>query len=207
MTDVVWRAIGTVVAAVVHIGLLLGVISISSTPTANEKNQQSSDFLVNTALGIVVLSFFTVLFHIWELFDTTLAGQLYFSYIILLFSAIHAEVLLDLSSVYDGVKKYVYINLWFIAVLAALFIVAIFSGAALELLGGFYGRLIVAVAIIDFTFSIAIAVVQHLYVQKHPELRVQTQTQHLVGRMIVALLLLVFLGWPILTFFLSFFLY
>ena len=57
VNDVLWRAIGTLFSAIVHIVLLFGVVSIAA-PGANGPNVRSTNLVINASMVIAVLSFF-----------------------------------------------------------------------------------------------------------------------------------------------------
>jgi hypothetical protein len=117
---------------------------------------------------------------------------------------LHAKTLLDVQVVYAKVKPYMYANFLLIALVGGLILGAVYLPHGWDVLSGFYGRALAAAAIVDVTLSILIAVMHRLYVQKHPQLVDKAQQNHSVARIIVAILLAVFVGWPLIAFTLSF---
>lgn len=204
MTDIVWRAIGTIVVAMLHIFLVFSVLSV----TVDQKNQalaRSSNFLINATAGIVILSFFTAVLQIWDALPGDISMKLYATYLVLFACLLHVKALLDVEAMDKKLHPYVFGNTFFISIVAAMILGVVYVGAdGFQLLNGFYGRLLAASAIIDVTLSMIIAVLQRLNIQKHPEQYPNVRVaQSLVARIFVLLILFVVIGWPILTFILS----
>lgn len=204
MTDVVWRSISTILVAIFHILIIFGIVSMPSNEQT-EAMRRSSNFLMNATVTLAVLSFFTAIFHIWEVFTPDLAGKLYMTYIVLFAGLVHVKVLMDIESFYAKLRLYIYANYVFIALVTVLILGIIYAGkGAYDLLDSFYGRLLAASAVVDVTISMVIAVLQKLHAQKNPELYKNIQTANFSsGRIIVFLLLLLIFGWPLMSFLLS----
>lgn len=210
MNDVVWRAIGTIFSAIVHIGIVFTIVSITVSESAAQK--RSTSFVINAAMFVAVLSFFTSIFGIWDVFQGDLAPKLYTTYAVGLFAIVHAKTLMDAEDQYKDARPYVIANYVFIVLVAAMLLGAVYVPTAWNILDGFYGRLVAALAIIDVTLSIVIAVLHRLYLQKHPELSVKATSANYGnpsaigsgGRIIVAILLFVFVIMPLLSFLHSF---
>jgi hypothetical protein len=204
LNDTVWRAVGTVLSAMIHIGIVFTVISLGVGK--NPATKRSTDLVVNSAMIIAVLSFFTSVFGIWDLLDSELAAKLYLTYAVVLFALLHVKTLMDVEAVYSGVKSYILANYVLIVAVASMILLVIHIPSGWDLLSGFFGRLLAALAIIDATLSVSIAVMHRLYLQKHPELATQTahHDPNVSGRIIVAILLFVFVVWPMLSMLISF---
>lgn len=200
MNEVAWRAIGTLISAMVHIAILFGVISMSA-PTTPEL-ARSSNFAINSSMVIAILSFFTSVFGIWDVLPGDIAGKLYATYLISLVAILHAKTLMDIEILDNKNKPLVYANYAFILLVAGMLLVLIYGQNAGQLLGGFFGRALAASAIIDVTLSVVLAVRARLYMQKFPELRERYAPKGSgspVARVIVALLLLIFVILPIIS--------
>lgn len=198
MGDVAWKSIGTIISAIIHIGLLFAVISVAANK--NPRLQQANNFVINTAVVITILSFFTSIFATWQVITGALPFKLYATYMVALFLVLHAKTLMDVDALYDKVKPYVYANYVFMLLVGMLILGVVYVDNSWSILNGLYGRILGAAAIIDVTLSMVVAVMHRLHLQKHPELReVQGQNSHTGGRIIVAILLFVFLIWPLLS--------
>lgn len=204
MTDIVWRAINTIISAMVHLGILFAIVSM--TANGNRKMIESTNFVINSSIVIVVMSFFTSIFATWDVINLEWATKLYMTYAVILFVLLHAKTLLDVEAVYEGVKGYVRANFAVMGFVALLILGLIYAPYELNLLGGFYGRLLAAAAIVDVTISVVVAVLHRLYIQKHPEMQRTEQVKHggSGGRIIVAILLFIFIIWPLMTSLLAF---
>ncbi|MFZ1459059.1 MAG: hypothetical protein WAT17_04225 [Candidatus Saccharimonadales bacterium] len=204
MGDVAWKAINTIISAIIHIGILFAVLSMTSD--RNPLLQKSNDFVVNTSIVITILSFFTSIFAMWDIMTGALPFRLYATYALVLFMVLHAKTLIDVEVVYNKVKPYVYANYAFMVLVAILILGLVYVDNSWGMLDGFYGRLLGASAIVDVTLSMVIAVMHRLYTQKHPELKQQEQAHHSspTGKIVVALLLFVFFVWPLISMVMAF---
>lgn len=192
MNDITWRLLMTVFSGMIHIGILLSVVSIAAA--GSKRAVQSTNLVINSAMVIATLSFFTSYFGIWEVIDGEVALKLYSTYAIVMFAILRIKTLIDLGEIYTKARPYIYANYAFIALVVGLLLGAIYAPSELSILDGFYGRLLAAAAIIDATLSMAIAVMYKLYLQKHPELAAQQSAtnRHATGRIITAALLFIF---------------
>lgn len=199
MTEIVWRAIGTIVSAMIHIGILFAVVSI--TASGNKKMQISTNFVVNASIIIIVCSFFTSMFSTWNVLGAEWSVKLYITYAVLLFLLLHAKTIMDVEAVYEKVRPYMYANFVFMMLVGALILGVVYVDGGWDLLDGFYGRLLGASVIIDVTLSMVIAVMHRLYLQSHPEIAEAQQVRHggSAGRIIVGILLFIFVIWPLMS--------
>lgn len=194
MGEVAWRAIGTLLSAIIHIAIIFGVMSMNA-PTTPEL-ARSSNFAINSSMVIAILSFFTSMFSIWEVLPGDIAGKLYATYLIALVAILHSKTLMDIETLDSSNKTLVYANYVFIGLVSVMLMVLIYSGSAGQLLSGFFGRALAASAIIDVTLSIVLAVRARLYMQKFPELRERYAPKgggSPVVRVIVILFVLIFI--------------
>ncbi len=193
MGEVAWRAIGTLISAMIHIAILFGVISMSA-PTTPEL-ARSSNFAINSSMVIAILSFFTSIFGIWDVLPGDVAGKLYATYLIALVAILHTKTLMDIETLDSKNKGLVYANYAFIVLVAVMLMVLIYSDNAGELLNGFFGRALAASAIVDVTLSVVLAVRARLYMQKFPELQDRYAPKgggSPTARVVVILLVLIF---------------
>lgn len=166
-TDTTGKALGTVFAALIHIGIVLGLVSMAA-PEAKVL-QKSSDAVVNISIGIAVLSFLTSVFGIWDMLQGETLGKLYLTYIVALVAVLHVKTLLDIQLMYKKVTPYVYANYVFVVLVACMILGLVYSPDGSDLISGFYGRALAASAIIDVTLSVVVAVMYRLYLQQHPK--------------------------------------
>lgn len=203
--ETAWRAIGTIISAIIHIGILFAVIS---TSTSNDpRTERSANVVINVAMAIAVLSFFTSVFAVWDVMGATLSSKLIVTYAVVLFAIVHAKALMDMAVIYDKIKPYAIANYVAIGTVVTLILGIIYLPSELQLLSTFYGRLLAATVVIDVTLGIIIAVMQKLYIQKHPELQeASSRAAGVFGiiRLIVALLLFFFIVLPLVMFAIAF---
>lgn len=165
-TDTTGRALGTVFVALIHIGIVFGLVSMAAPET--KVLQKSSDAVVNILIGIVILSFLTSIFGVWDILQGEILGKLYMTYVVILVAVLHVKVLLDVQLMYKKVTPYVYANYVFIALVACMILGLVYASNGSDLISGFYGRALAASAIIDVTLSIVVAVMHRLYIQQLP---------------------------------------
>jgi uncharacterized membrane protein len=196
-SDTTGRALGTVFVALLHIGIVFGLVSVTSSKA--EVAPKAGEFVINSTILIAVLSFLTSVFALWGALSGDIVGKLYVTYIVALFVLFHGKSLFDMHVVYPKVRPYVYANFVFIAVVAAMLLGLVYAPSGTHLAEGFYGRLLAASAIVDVTLSVIVAVMHRLYLQQHPELLLKEPAQaHRGIRPLLIVLLFVFVAIPLL---------
>jgi hypothetical protein len=163
-----WRAIGTIVLAVVHLVVVLGVAA-SSVKATDTRVMRSSNVLLNVTLGIIVASFFVSTLRVWDVMTGSDLWHWYLAFFVVLFAAFHAKLLYDRSSIIPTLRKLVDVNYGVIGFVALLLIFWVFFPSLNDGFNGFYGRLVAAAVVIDVTLTIVIAVMQHMYFQRNPQ--------------------------------------
>lgn len=158
-TDILGKALVTIMVVAFHSLTALGFI--------NRNTSQSSIFM-NSALGLLVISFATSILGVWGILDGELVGKLYGQYFILLFSILHGEILVKIVGKQRSIDKIVITNFWFMAVVVAMLVPVIFLADSMTL-DGFYYRVLAAAGIIDATLTLTAIIMHRLYLQKHPE--------------------------------------
>ena len=139
------------------------------------KNINRLTFAINTIFVIVILSFITNLFGIWDLIKGETIAKLYLTYIILFFSALHMDILSKASSKEKYIDYIVFANYIFIALVVLMLQPIIYIKNSQTVLGEFYYRVLGATGIIDATLSILTIIFYRLYMHKHPELQIQKE--------------------------------
>jgi hypothetical protein len=137
----------------------------------NEKQEtfESLTLFTNTTFFIIILSFITSIFGLWGIFPGSLVGKLYELYFVLLFAALHGEVLSKTVLKQESLRTIVYSNYIFMAIVVAMLLPPIF-GTASDM-SSFYYRLLAAAGIIDATLTLTVVILHKLYIQKHPDIK------------------------------------
>lgn len=162
------RALATIAMVALHSLLSFGYIS--ETEKQDKKDGgRSTEFFSNTVFTLIVISFMTSIFAIWQVLDGSITLRLYASYGVLLFAILHADVLYRIRSFEKRIDSVVASNYFFMAIVVAMLFVIIFSGSPSDL-GAFYYRVLAASAIIDATMTITAIIMHKMYLQKHPRL-------------------------------------
>lgn len=162
------RALGTIAMVAIH--AILSFSYISGTEKRDKKDgPRTIELFSNTVFVLIVVSFITSIFAIWQLLDGGLALKLYMAYGVVLFATLHADVLYRIRSFENRIKNIVSINYFFMAIVIAMLFIVIFSNNRPGL-GEFYYRLLAAAGIVDATMTITAVIMHKMYLQKHPEL-------------------------------------
>lgn len=166
--DVLGRALGTIAMVALHT-----VLSFSYITEAEKRDKKdggrSLELFSNTVFVLIVLSFVTSIFAIWQLLDSNLTLKLYLLYGVLLFANLHADVLYRIRRFESKIDNIVTANYFLMTMVVIMLSVVIFSDNRANL-GEFFYRILAALGIIDATTTITTIIMHKLYLQKHPEL-------------------------------------
>jgi hypothetical protein len=121
---------------------------------------------INTLFILIVLSFLTSIFGVWDILSGKIVWHLYESYFVIGFAALHADILLKARGKEDYIDKIIYANYVFMSIVAVMLLFLIHTAAEP---GDFFYRLLGASAIVDGTLSILTIIFYKLYMQKYPE--------------------------------------
>lgn len=161
-SSILWKALFTLFLAMLHALACLGYLRTS------EKTGDENDlsFFSNSVFIILILSFITSIFGVWEIMGWDFVGKLYLTYFVLLFAALHGELLLKSMKFEAYIDQIIYANYVFMILVIALLLPVIFIGS--DNFSSFYFRCLAAAGIVDATLSILAVIFQRLYLQKHP---------------------------------------
>lgn len=199
--EVLGRSLGTIGMVALH--ALLAFSYVNETEKKDKKDGgRSIDLFSNTMFVLIVVSFITSVFAIWDLLPEGLTLKLYMAYFVIIFATLHADVLYRIRGFEKKIDTIVTTNYFFMTAVVLMLFVIIFSADPSDL-GGFYFRLLAAVGIIDATMSITAIIMQKLHLQKLPELAndnnvvaASGQSRNLWKNPLV-ILLIIFLGFQI----------
>lgn len=161
------RALGTIAMVALHALLSFGYIS--ENDKRDKASQQTNELFSNTVFAIIVISFFTSIFAIWQVISLDLTLKLYLFYGVILFATLHGEVLYRLRGFEKRIDSAVIANYVLMSVVIVMLTIVIFYPERSDL-GSFYYRLLAAVGIVDATATITAIIMHKMYMQKHPEL-------------------------------------
>lgn len=166
--DTLARALGTIAMVALH--AVLSFSYITETEKRDKKDGgRSIELFSNTVFVLIVVSFITSIFAIWQLLAGSLTLKLYMSYGVLLFATLHADVLYRIRGFENRINIVVTTNYFFMATVVAMLFIVIFSNNPSDL-GEFYYRLLAATGIVDATMTITAIIMHKMYLQKHPVL-------------------------------------
>ncbi|MCB9359191.1 hypothetical protein H6503_04630 [Candidatus Woesearchaeota archaeon] len=130
-------------------------------------------FFINVIFILIILSFLTSIFGVWNLISEGIVGNLYQSYFILAFASLHADILSKALKLKNHIDIVIYINYIFMVFVVAMFMPVIFIDNAVSVLGEMYFRILGAAGIIDGTLSILVIIFYKLFMQKHPKIQAE----------------------------------
>lgn len=165
-SDTLGRALGTIAMVAFH--ALLSFSYISETDKRNKKDGgRSIELFSNTVFVLIVLSFITSIFAIWQLLGGDLTARLYMIYGVLLFATLHADVLYRIRSFEKNIDNVVTANYVLMTIVVIMLITLILTGDP-GALGDVFYRVLAACGIIDATLTITAIIMHKMYLQKHP---------------------------------------
>ena len=151
------KALSTTFLSVIHSLVFLAIVS------KNERNERKSDvIIINTVLGIAIISFILSILGVWQLVDDSIVGR---GYIILFYTFLLcfvAKVLLSVDLANRLVRTFTYTSLGLAFVLYLLLIPPVFVDYPAELPQIYY-RIMSALAILFATSSVLTAIFEKLH--------------------------------------------
>ena len=146
--DILGKALITLIVVMIHALASLGFLDSKS------KKNNPSELVVftNTIFVLIVLSFVSSIFGIWELISGTVLTKLYATYFITAFAVSHGEILYKVTGLDKKIDKIIYSNFVLMFVVFALLLPVIWASGAADF-PDFYYRLLSAAAIIDTTLT------------------------------------------------------
>ncbi|HYF97057.1 MAG TPA: hypothetical protein VD947_03395 [Patescibacteria group bacterium] len=170
--DILGKSLFTLLVVTLHALVCLGFLDSKS----KTNNSDDLKFFTNTIFVLIVLSFVTATFGIWELFSGSLVAKLYGTYFIAAFATFHGEMLHKTTGLDTKINNIVYANYILMGLVIILLLPLLWMGSEMDF-PDFYYRLLAASAIVDATLTILAVILHKLYLQKHPELKSQLFTK------------------------------
>jgi hypothetical protein len=160
--DTFQKALFTLFVVIIHALACLAFVEQTS-----KSKSSGFKFFENALFTIIVLSFFTAIFGVWGLLSGRIVGNLYGTYLVLLFACLHGQMLVETRGKKPLIDNLVLANYAVMTMVIVLILPLIWFTAAD--FPGFYFRLLAACGIIDGTLTILAVILHRLYLQKHPE--------------------------------------
>jgi hypothetical protein len=123
-------------------------------------------FFTNILFLIIVVSFITSIFGIWDIIPGEMVTNLYQTYFVIGFSSLHANLLSKAVDKENYLDMVIYLNYVFIGIVALMFFPIIYMENTYKI-GELYYRFLGAAGIIDGTLSILTIIFYKLYKHKH----------------------------------------
>lgn len=127
-------------------------------------------FFKNVLFILIVISFVTSLFGIWEIVPGNTIGDLYQTYFVVAFAALHGDILSKALNKTRYLDIIIYANYLFMIIVVFMLQPIIFLNNALSVMGEMYFRFLGAAGIIDGTLSILTIILYKIYIHKHPRI-------------------------------------
>jgi hypothetical protein len=126
-------------------------------------------FFINTLFLLIVVSFITSIFGIWEIIPGEAVWNLYQTYFVLGFASLHGDILSKALKKENYMDMIIYANYLFMAIVVLMLLPVIFIDNAVTVLGEMFFRILGAAGIIDGTLSVLTIIFYKIYMHKHPE--------------------------------------
>ena len=149
--DILGKALITLIVVMIHALASLGFLDSKS----KKNNPGELVVFTNTIFVLIVLSFVSSIFGIWELISGTVLTKLYATYFITAFAVSHGEILYKVTGLDKKIDKIIYSNFVLMFVVFALLLPVIWASGAADF-PDFYYRLLSAAAIIDTTLTVLV---------------------------------------------------
>lgn len=163
LSDILWRAIVTLILVAGHAVAALTYISTSE----HSEGKEELGFFSNAVFVVIILSFITSVLGTWNLLSSSIVWKLYGTYLVLLFAVLHGNMLhqsTGKTSTIDNIVKFNY--LFMVIVVGMILPIIYFDTGSFD---GLYYRFLSAFAIIDATLTIVAVALHRLYLNKHPK--------------------------------------
>jgi hypothetical protein len=163
--DVLTKALVTLFMVTLHSLICLAFIWDDEKQNTFER----LSFFINVLFILIVASFITSIFGIWDLVSGRTIGHIYATYGVLLFAALHGDILSKALNKENYIDMIVYVNYLFMMVVVIMMQPIIYISNK-SILGDIYFRILGAVGIIDGTLSILTIIFYKLYMNSHPKI-------------------------------------
>jgi len=124
---------------------------------------------MNALFVLMVISFFTSIFGIWDIIPGATISDLYITYFVIAISSLHISVISKTLGKQKYIDQTVYSNYFFIVFTTLMILPLIFINNAFEFLGEQYSRILSAANIINWTLTILIAIFYKINMHKYQE--------------------------------------
>ena len=164
--DIFGKALFTLLIVTLHALVCLGFLD----GRAKNSDLDSLKVFTNTIFVLIVFSFVTAIFGIWDLLPGSLIGKLYGTYFVVAFATLHGEMLHKTTGLDTRINNIVYGNYAAMGLVVVLLLPLLWASFSSDF-PAFYYRLLAATAIVDATLTILAVILHKLYLQKHPQLQ------------------------------------
>ena len=162
--DTATRVLATLFMVILH-----SLVSLAFIWDDDRQNTfERLGFFSNVLFFVIVASFITSVLWIWDVLPGDLGSNLYQTFFVLGFAALHGDILakaFNKESYLDGI---IYLNYVFMAIVVAMLMPIIYLSDAMQSLGELYYRFLGAAGIVDGTLSILTIIFYKLHLKKHP---------------------------------------
>jgi hypothetical protein len=165
-TDTAAKALFTLLMVIVH--SLIALTFIWDDEKQGTFNRLS--FFINVIFVLIVVSFFTSIFGIWDIFSGETVWETYRLFFVIGFAALHSDILSKALNRKTYLDLVVFLNYLFITIVVLMFLPIIYLENVTATLGPLFFRLFASAAIIDGTLSILTIIFYRLYMKANPKI-------------------------------------
>ncbi len=187
--EITGRVLLTLLMVIVH--SLVSLIFIWDNDRQNTFERLA--FFINVLFVLIVISFLTTIFGIWEIIPDETIWQLYQTYFVIGFASLHGDILSKALKREKYMDMIIYVNYVFMAIVVLMLQPVIYIDNATTVLGEMFFRILGAVGIVDGTLSILTIIFHKLYMHKHPRVDNQLSPLKKKGLSIWVWILIIYL--------------
>lgn len=125
-------------------------------------------FFINVLFVLIVVSFVSSIFGIWEIIPAETVWNLYQAYFVLAFASLHGDILSKALKKERYMDMTIYVNYVFMVIVVLMLQPVIFMDDP-SMLDEIYFRVLGAAGIIDGTLSVLTIIFYKLYMHAHPQ--------------------------------------
>lgn len=185
--DYIQKSLLTTFSIVIHSMLALAFVSVNT-----EHHNEADEIPLNTLFGIIVASFATSIFAIWDIMSGEIVGDCYLAYFYAIIAALLCRVLFQSNRTDKNTRALANSSMGVTVFLFVLLMPSVFVNYP-ALLPDIYYRLIAATAILLGTTSVLTAIMHRLYINKHPEINAEVSNKKHFPNIIVVIIVVVIL--------------
>lgn len=163
--EVTGKVFLTLLMVVIHSLVSLGFIWDDEKQNTFERLA----FFINILFILIILSFITSIFGVWNIITGEMIIKIYSTYFVLAFASLHGDILSKALNKESYLDTIIFVNYLFMIAVVAMLQPVIYIEESTRVLGEVFFRILAAVGIIDGTLSILTIIFYKIHIHKYPK--------------------------------------